>query len=602
MPLLPRTMRAALHNKPFRPSKPSGMREGGPMHPKLLTVLRSGYTAKDFSKDLIAGITVGIVAMPLAMAFAIASGLTPIHGLYTAIIAGIVIGFMGGSRVQVSGPTGAFVVIIYSIVYRHGYDGLVITTILAGLILIVAGLCRLGSIIKFIPYPVTTGFTAGIAVIIFSSQIPDFFGFNAGQVPPEFFEKWALYFQNMGGLSWLTTGVAAATLVVMLIVRRFKPSIPAPVVGVLFGAGLVWLFGLPVETVASKFGAIPAELPSFHWPAITLERIQLLFPDAVTIALLAGIESLLTCVVADSMTGDRHYSNMELVAQGTGNLASALFGGIPATGAIARTSTNIFSGARSPVSAIIHGFTVLLFVLWLSPLTSAIPLASLAAVMLIIAYGMVEMKAVKTIMRGPASDWAVMLLTFGLTVVLDLTVAVYMGVIVASLLFMSRMSNATSVKEMPCENFIGPMPVDVAEGIASDAEEVEGNFAQPAVPEGVRIFNVNGPFFFGMVDRFQNALSYDSAQTKVFIINMQHVSTIDASGIHVLESFLAHRSDGYRVVLAGAPAPTRRILRRMGLLNSLGADNVCYSLEAALVRAAVLVGNLSHTGHTEGKK
>ncbi len=586
MPLLSRTMRAAMRTNP---SGSSGVPEGGPMHPKLLTVLRNGYTAKDFSKDLIAGITVGIVAMPLAMAFAIASGLTPIQGLYTAIIAGIVIGFLGGSRVQVSGPTGAFVVIIYSIVYRHGYDGLVITTILAGIILIVAGLCRLGSIIKFIPYPVTTGFTAGIAVIIFSSQIPDLLGFNAGQVPPEFFAKWLLYFQNMGGLSWMTTAVAAATLGVMILVRRYKPAIPAPVVGVLFGAGLVWLFGLPVETVASKFGAIPSELPSFHWPEITLERIQLLFPDAITIALLAGIESLLTCVVADSMTGDRHYSNMELVAQGTGNLASALLGGIPATGAIARTSTNIFSGARSPLSAVIHGVTVLLFVLWLSPLTSAIPLASLAAVMLIIAYGMLEKKAIMSILRGPASDWGVMLLTFGLTVVLDLTVAVYTGVIVASLLFMSRMSSASRIVEKkPEEDFIGPIPVEKKKDTAI-AEE--GNFSQPVLPEGVRIFNVNGPFFFGMVDRFQSALAHNAEHTKVFIINMQNVPTIDASGIHVLESFLAHRADdGYKVILSGAPAPTRRVLRRMGLLKSLGENNVCYSLDVALQRAAVLVG------------
>lgn len=535
--------------------------------PKLLTVLRNGYTSADFGKDLMAGFAVGVVAMPLAMAFAIASGLEPIQGLYTAIIAGIVIGLLGGSRYQISGPTGAFVVIIYSIVYRHGYDGLVITTLIAGCILIVAGFFRLGTLIKFIPYPVTTGFTAGIGVIIFSSQMGDFFGLKLGQVPPEFFSKWGVYIDNLGTMSPLTVGVALATLVLMLVVRKFCPRIPAPVAGVLFGAVLVWLFDLPVETIASRYGDIPAELPSWHWPQLTWDKIQVLFPDAVTIALLAGLESLLTCVVADSMTGSRHQPNMELLAQGAGNVACAFLGGIPATGAIARTATNISSGARSPISAVIHGLTVLAFVLWLSPLTSAIPLASLAAVMVIIAWGMLETKAIKAILNGPTADWAVMLLTFSLTVVVDLTVAVYMGVIVASLLFMSRMSDMTEIHE---------------EALSLDDDPNRD------LPDGVRIFSINGPIFFGMVDRFQKSITGRRDPAKVYILNMHDVPTIDATGIHVLEAFLAHRSDGYKVVLAAVPAPTRRILRRMGLLRSLGEDNVCHTLDAALSRASHL--------------
>ncbi len=541
------------------------------LRPKLLAVLKGGYNLADLRRDALAGVTVGVVAMPLAMAFAIASGLEPIQGLYTAVIAGIIIGLLGGSRYQISGPTGAFVVIIYSIVYRHGYDGLVITTLLAGAMLVVAGFFRLGAIVKFVPYPVTTGFTAGIAVILFSSQMADFFGLPIHNAPPEFFSKWAVYLGHIDQSSPVTCAVALSTLALMIVVRRYFRRIPAPVVGVVFGALLVWAFGLPVETIAGRFGDIPDALPSFHWPEFTIDRIQVLFPDAVTIALLAGLESLLTCVVADSMTGDRHFSNMELVAQGAGNLACGLFGGIPATGAIARTATNIASGGRSPVAAVIHGVTVLVFILWLSPLTSAIPLASLAAVMLIIAWGMLETKAIKTIFRGPVADWGVMLLTFGLTVIVDLTVAVYMGVILASLFFMRRMSLMADVHEdTPCE------PGD---------EDCESEFS---LPEGVRLYSINGPFFFGMVDRFQNAISGSPAQAKVYVLNMKHVTDIDATGIHVLESLLAHRSDGYRVVLASVPASTRRILRRMGLLKSLGENNVFQSLDTALTRAAEL--------------
>lgn len=560
------------------PSQRDANPEGGPLYPKLFAVLRGGYTALDLSKDIMAGLTVGVVALPLAMAFAISAGLSPIQGLYTAIIAGFVIGIFGGSRFQISGPTGAFVVIIYSIVYRHGYEGLVVTTLLAGLILILAGLFRLGSVIKFIPYPVTTGFTAGIGLTIISSQVGDFFGLPIEKVPPEFIDKWSLYFTELDNTSGVTLGVALSTLILMLLVRRFKPKFPAPVVGVIYGGLLVWLFDLPVATIASRFGDIPNTLPSFHWHGISLEQVSVLLPDAVTIALLAGIESLLTCVVADSMTGDRHYSNMELVAQGLGNLGSALFGGIPATGAIARTATNISAGARSPISALVHSATVLAFVLWLSPLASAIPLASLAAVMLVIAMGMLEGRAMSTILHGPKSDWSVMLLTLVLTVIMDLTVAVYVGVMLASLLFMRRMSAMTSINQVECD----PTALDCS-------RRLELPLVEHSMPEGVHLFTINGPFFFGMVDRFQRAMDATQSKALVYIIYMRNVPTIDATGMHVLESFLAGRSrQGYRVVLTEVPEITEKQLRSMGLIRSLGENNLCPTLDGAVQRAEVL--------------
>lgn len=547
-----------------------------PLYPKIFQVLRGAYGFDDFLKDILAGITVGIVAMPLAMAFAIGSGVNPLQGLYTAVIAGILIGFLGGSRFQVSGPTGAFVIIIYGIVYRHGYDGLVLTTFMAGCMLVLAGFFRLGSIIKYIPYPVTTGFTAGIALTIFSSQMGDFFGLSLQNVPPDFISKWGLYLSEITNLHPITFAIALGTLIIMGLVRTFAPRVPAPVVGVLIGGLVVWLFGLPVETIAGRYGAIPAELPSFRPIEFSFERVSALLPDAITIAILAGLESLLTCVVADSMTGDRHYSNMELIAQGTGNIACSLFGGIPATGAIARTATNISSGARSPLSAIIHGITVLAFVLWLSPLTSAIPLACLAAVMVITSYGMLEINAIKNILRGPKSDWSIMLLTFLLTVLVDLTVAVYVGVLLASLLFMRRMSTMSSIEALEEHE------------IVRDYDESLIN--QDDLPQGVFVYSISGPFFFGMVDRFQNIFMRHNSDIKVYILYMRDVPAIDATGIHVLEAFLSHRnSKNFHVILANPPARTRRILKKMGIMNALGENNICHSLKAAITRAEHLL-------------
>ncbi|WP_279140500.1 SulP family inorganic anion transporter [Bilophila wadsworthia] len=544
-----------------------------PLIPSLFKTIRSGYTPDLFSRDLSAGITVGIVAIPLALAFAIASGLTPERGLYTSIVAGFFMAFFSGSRFPVSGPTGAFVVIIYSIVSRHGYEGLVLTTLMAGILLVIFGFLRLGALVKYIPYPVTTGFTTGIALLIFSSQIKDFFGLPLVDTPPEFFDKWGAYAQNAMDFSPSTLGVAAFTLLVILIVRRKIPKLPAPVVAVFLSTLLVWLFSLPTDTIGSRFGTLPTGFPDFALPqGVTFERIRELFPDALTIALLAGIESLLACVVADSMTGDRHNSNMELISQGIGNVASVFFGGFAATGAIARTATNIRAGAMSSISAIVHSLFLVAVVMWLLPLIELIPLAALASVLVIVAYDMSDLRTVRHIFQGPKSDWSVMLLTFALTVVFDLTVAVYTGVILASLLFMRRMGELTGLHTCVSSE-------DEASGHEIPVPDKNN------VPDGVEIFAINGPLFFGVADRFQSTLNAMETPPKVFIMYLHNMSAIDMTGIHALEEFLERRRKGCRVLFAAVRKPVHRTLQRVGILRTVGEKNVFPSLDEALLRA-----------------
>ncbi len=561
-----------------------------PFYPKLLSILRQGYGLSDLFADIMAGITVGLVAMPLAIACAIASGVNPVQGIYTAAIAGVIIGLFGGSNVQISGPTGAFIVIIYGIVYRHGYDGLVITTLLAGIMLCIAGFFRLGTLVKYIPYPVIVGFTAGIGVIIFSSQFGDFLGLSLTNVSPEFFSKWTLYLQNLGNTSYYALALSFSALFLMLLSKKFFPKIPAPVIGILFSTFTVWYFDFPVETIFSRYGELSASLPSFYFPEITMEKIQLLFPDAITIALLAGLESLLTCVVADSMTGDKHYSNIELVAQGMGNLASSVLGGIPATGAIVRTATNISNGAKSPIAAIVHGIVVLGFVLYLSFFIEMIPLACFAAILMLTSYGMLELDAIRSIMRGPRSDVLVMLLTFLLTVLIDLTVAIYAGVLLSSLLFMHKMSLASSICEISYKKEAHKHFDKDEELCASCQAKGEILTKSPEkLPEGVLLLNISGPFFFGMVDRFQHAINSSNANIRVYVLQMRDVLAIDTTGIQSLDLFLKQRAlRNYEVVLAEIPPDTRRILRKMGFLKRVGKDNVCYNLECALQRAKAL--------------
>jgi SulP family sulfate permease len=413
--------------------------------PKSVVCLREGYSRAAFFRDAFAGIVVGIVAIPLALAFAIASGVPPERGLFTAIIAGFLISALGGSRVQIGGPTGAFVVIVYGIVTKFGYDGLVVATIIAGLLLVALGLLRLGSLIRFIPYPVITGFTSGIAVIIFSSQIKDLFGLQMGKVPVDFVAKWEAYASHFGTMQPETLAVAAATLAILLIWPKITDRIPAPFVAMIVVTAAVAMLHLPVETIGSRFGTMPSSLPHPHLPQITFSSFKDLFSPALTIALLAAIESLLSAVVADGMIGGRHKSNMELVAQGVANIVSPLFGGIPATGAIARTATNVRAGGRTPVAGIIHAVTLLVVLLFFSRMAERVPLACLAAILVLVAYHMSEWRTFVLLLRSPKSDVAVLLLTFVLTVFIDLTVAVQVGVVVASLLFMRRMADFTHV-------------------------------------------------------------------------------------------------------------------------------------------------------------
>lgn len=549
-----------------------------PLIPSLFKTFQSGYSPGMFFKDISAGITVGIVAIPLALAFAIASGLTPERGLYTAIIAGFFMAFFSGSRFPVSGPTGAFVVIIYNIVSRHGYEGLVLTTLMAGILLVIFGFLRLGVLVKYIPYPVTTGFTTGIALLIFSSQMKDFFGLPLADTPPEFFDKWGAYAKNAMDFSPATFGISLLTLGIILVIRRKVPKIPAPVVGVLIATIVVWLFNLPTETIGTRFGSLPSGFPEFGLPVdITFERVRQLFPDALTIALLAGIESLLACVVADSMTGDRHNSNMELISQGIGNVASVFFGGFAATGAIARTATNIRSGATSSVSAIVHSLFLVVVVLWLLPLIEYIPLAALAGVLVMVACDMSDMRTVRHIFQGPKSDWSVMVLTFALTVIFDLTVAVYTGVMLASLLFMRRMSELTGIHTC-------------VSGEEEEAQEHDIPLPdEETVPDGVEIFAINGPLFFGVADRFQATIDAMETPPKVFIMYLHNTPAIDMTGIHAIEAFLERRSEGCRVLFAAVQEPARRTLQRVGILRAVGEENIFPSLDEALLRAEEII-------------
>jgi SulP family sulfate permease len=550
--------------------------------PKLYTVLRQGYSLEGFRDDAIAGLTVAIVALPLAMALAIASGTTPERGLYTAIIAGFLISALGGSRFQIGGPTGAFVVVVFNVIAQYGYDGLVIATLMAGVILVVAGLAGLGTILKYIPHPVVTGFTSGIAVIIFSSQVKDLLGLEMDSVPAEFIDKWHAFLAHLDTIDPVTCAIAALTLAGILLVRRYRPSLPAFLIGVVAGSLAVLAFGLPVDTIGSRFGGIPNALPAPALPDISLERLGELLPSACTIAFLAGVESLLSAVVADGMTGRRHRSNCELVAQGVANCASAVFGGIPATGAIARTATNIRSGARSPVAGMMHAVFLLLFMVALAPLASYIPLASLAAVLVIVAWNMSEAERFRHLMSAPAGDRAAVLITFALTVLVDLTVAIQVGIVFAAILFVHRMMSAVEVSQ----------GVHVIEADKDDFARAPDDRYQPYRdrPAGVEIYEISGPFFFGVATRLEDVLDQLRLPPKVFILRMRAVPMIDASGVHALEEFAAKcRKRGTIVILSGVQPQPLDILKKMGLGNG---DGVLFAadLQGALDRARAVLG------------
>jgi len=509
--------------------------------PKSVVCFREGYRRETLTRDVIAGVVVGIVALPLALAFAIASGVPPERGLYTAIIAGFLISALGGSRVQIGGPTGAFVVIVYGIVAKYGYDGLVLCTILAGIILIVMGLTRMGALIKFIPYPVITGFTSGIAVIIFSSQVKDFLGLKMGAVPPDFVEKWTAYAGHIGSTGWTTVGVAVGTLIILIVWPKISRMVPAPFVAMILATLAVQIFALPVETIGSRFGGVPSSLPAPYLPNIPWNNMRELISPSITIALLAAIESLLSAVVADGMIGTRHKSNMELVAQGVANIVSPVFGGIPATGAIARTATNIRSGGRTPLAGIVHAVTLMLILVFAGQWAAKVPLASLAAILVVVAYHMSEWRSFAGLLRAPKSDIFVLIATFGLTVFVDLTVAVQVGVVASSLLFMRRMAEVTNIEGVSGE-------LNDASAI-DDPESL--TLGGRVIPKGVEIYEVNGPFFFGAADKIREVVGEIEKPPRMLILRMRNVPAVDATGVHALEQLaLKCKSQGTMLILA----------------------------------------------------
>jgi SulP family sulfate permease len=546
--------------------------------PKLIDALRH-YDRPTFMADLFAGVTVGVVALPLAMAFAIASGLPPERGLFTAIVAGFLISALGGSRVQIGGPTGAFVIIVAGIYAEHGYEGLVWCTILASGLLIALGIAKMGVLIKFIPFPVTTGFTAGIAVVIFSTQIRDLFGLTMPPPPAGFIEKWMAYYVSFDTINWQATGVSLCTIIVILIFRRFIPKFPAMLAGMLIATVVVALFGLDVETIGQRFGELPRSLPMPGLPGIDPAKLRELVVPAFTIAMLAAIESLLSATVADGMTGGRHRPNTELIATGVANIGSVAFGGIPATGAIARTATNVKSGAKTPVSGMVHSITLVLLLLFVAPYAGMIPLAALAGILVVVAYNMSEIDHVIGLLKAPRSDVMVLLSTFTLTVLVDLTVAVQVGVVLAALLFIRRMSEVTNIGMITREFEEGrekfdPLSIKLRE-----------------VPEDVVVFEIEGPFFFGAADRFKETMLSLAKPPRAIILRMRAVNAIDATGLHVIEEFHERcKRTGTHLILSGVHAQPLVAMSKSGLADKIGEDNVPGNIDDSLDRVRELLG------------
>ena len=548
--------------------------------PKLVTTLKD-YTRAQFARDVGAGVIVGIVALPLAIAFAIASGLTPERGLYTAIIAGFVISALGGSRVQIGGPTGAFVVIVAGIVQRYGVDGLLVATLMAGVILVVFGLVRMGGAIKFIPYPVTIGFTSGIALIIFSSQVKDLLGLEMDAVPASFVAKWDAYAHAFESVNPWALVVAVATFTIILVWPKIERRIPGPFVALIVTTVGTHLLRLPVETIGARFGVIHAGLPHPSLPPITLALVASLAGPAFTIAMLAAIESLLSAVVADGMIGGRHRSNMELVAQGVANLVSPIFGGMPATGAIARTATNVKNGGRTPVAGMVHAVTLLLITLFFGRWAAYIPLATLAAILVVVAFHMSEWRTFVSEFRAPKSDVAVLLATFLLTVLVDLTVAIEVGMVLAAFLFMRRMAEVTNIQVLTHE-FVDP---------TDDFERDPNAVRRRVVPEGVQVYEITGPFFFGAAEMFKDRVGRIAGKPKVLILRLRHVPVIDSTGLHALREVVRRsRQDGALVILSDVHAQPVVALERSGMYDELGEENIQGNIDDALNRARAHLG------------
>lgn len=543
--------------------------------PKLLDTLKT-YTRADFHADIVAGITVGIVALPLAMAFAIASGVTPQAGIFTAVIAGIIISALGGTKVDIGGPTGAFIVILYGIYVKYGAENLAICTIMAGALLLMMGIARLGTMIKYIPYPVTAGFTSGIAVLIFSTQIKDFCGLAVDKVPSDFFPKMSALIAHARTFQWPTLLMATASLaIIKLWPGKWNRRVPGSIIAVIVATVASGLFHLPVETIGSRFGGIPEGLPAPHLPSFEWGNIHNLIQPAVTIALLAAIESLLCAVVADGMVDDQHDSNQELMAQGIANIVSPLFGGIAVTGAIARTATNVKCGGRTPVAGITHGITLLIIILVAAPLAKFIPLATLSAVLINVALNMGEWHNFSRLLKWPRSDTAVFLTTFSLTVIIDLTVAVETGMVLAAMLFIKRVSDTTQI---------------TAVDQTTETEGAHHSLIGKDIPNGVMVYRIFGSFFFGAADKLESALKRLKQEPDVLILRMRKVLAMDATGLNALEDLYERlRRHNRHLVLSGPHTQPLFMMDKAGFLDRLGRENVCADIDLALTRSREII-------------
>ena len=551
--------------------------------PRLFSTLKN-YSKETFMSDLMAGIIVGIVALPLAIAFGIASGVSPEKGIITAIIAGFIISLLGGSKVQIGGPTGAFIVIIYGIIQQYGEAGFIVATLMAGILLILLGVFKLGAIIKFIPYPIIVGFTSGIAVTIFTTQIADIFGLNFGgeKVPGDFIGKWMIYFRHFDTVNWWNAVVSILSIIIIAITPRFSKKIPGSLIAIIVVTIGVYVLktyaGIDsIDTIGDRF-TIKSELPEAAIPTLNWEAIKDLFPVAITIAVLGAIESLLSATVADGVTGDKHDSNTELIAQGTANLITPLFGGIPATGAIARTMTNINNGGKTPVAGIIHAIVLLLILLFLMPLAQYIPMACLAGVLVIVSYNMSEWRTFKALLKNPKSDVTVLLITFFLTIIFDLTIAIEVGLVIACILFMRRVMETTEISVIKDE--IDP----------NDELDIAVCEEHLIIPAGVEVYEINGPYFFGIATKFEETMAQLGDRPKVRIIRMRKVPFIDSTGIHNLTSLCKmSQKEKITIVLSGVNEKVHKTLEKSGFYELLGKQNICPNINVALDRAKEII-------------
>ena len=548
--------------------------------PKLISLLddkENGFSKEQFFKDLIAGIIVAIIALPLSIALGISSGVSPEKGLITAIIAGFIISLLGGSRVQIGGPTGAFVVIVFGIIQNHGVDGLIIATFMAGIILVLFGLLRFGSLIKYIPYPITVGFTSGIAVTLFSTQVKDFLGLSMTKTPSEFIPKWEAYISHMNTTNLYTLAIGLLALIILIFWPKINKKIPGSLIALIVTTLVVFIFNLPVATIGSQFGKISSNIPMPHIPNLNLNTLKALIGPAFTIALLGGIESLLSAVISDGMIGDKHNSNAELIAQGIANMGSSLFGGIPATGAIARTAANVKNGGRTPISGIVHSITLLLIMLVFMPLAKFIPLTTLSAILIIVSYNMSEWRTFKAILKAPKSDIAILLTTFFLTVLFDLVIAIGIGMVVSMCLFMRRVATSIEVNELN-------------ESDCSDKSNIDTDMENLKVGENVLVYDIRGHLFFGAVDTFMNTMKEINDDAKVLVLRMRHTKTLDVTGYKQIKNIaLSCKSRNMTLIISELQEQPKKVMRLMGFIDTLGEDHFATNFDEALEKANSLI-------------